>query len=451
MKITRTSGITKRAVRRALGGVALVGLASTALAGCDSGGGDGGQGQSDAGATGSQSLDDGGTQVNDNAYLSLEEAPAAGEVVKQSRVLGLEVLASLAGETLVTSPASTVIALSMLASGATGEAEEEFTAVLGAEGEERDKAVNALMGTLDPYRADVADIDINELPEHPQVHLANQVVIDEGLEVKESYIDSVKEWFHSVIATVKLNSDEGKALLNDWVEENTAGLIEKSAVELDESTRMVLQNAVVFAAAWQIPFDAYATGPATFNLADGTTAEVDFMNATMHVPYAEADGWQMLELPYGDDGNLVARYVMAPEGTDLATAGAPILAVLETSLESQTVDVSIPKLDIASKADLIKPLEDNGLSAVFTGNDNALGYISDTVDLYVDQIWQQGRVILDEAGTVAAVVTEVAVAESSAMLPGVSFVADRPHLIIIEDKTVGWDLFQILVNDPREQ
>ena len=114
------------------------------------------------------------------------------------------------------------------------------------------------------------------------------------------------------------------------------------------------------------------------------------------------------------------------------------------------VQVSIPKLDLASTANLVPALQGSGLNAVFTGADDALGYISDTTDLYVDQAWQQGRIVVDEAGTVAAAVTELGVAEASAILPETSFIADRAHLIIIEDKTVGWDLFQVLVNDPRQ-
>ena len=32
--------------------------------------------------------------------------------------------------------------------------------------------------------------------------------------------------------------------------------------------------------------------------------------------------------------------------------------------------------------------------------------------------------------------------------PEVSFVANRPYLMLITDTNTGWDLFQVLVNNP---
>ena len=67
-------------------------------------------------------------------------------------------------------------------------------------------------------------------------------------------------------------------------------------------------------------------------------------------------------------------------------------------------------------------------------------------------IIQQGRVRLDEEGTVAAATTEIAIEALSAPLGDPKyFTADRPHLVILLDKEVGWDLFQIAVNNPVAQ
>ena len=373
----------------------------------------------------------------------------AGSVVKATRKLGLEVLAHSPKDTLVTSPVSTVVALATLGATATGEAEDQFSVLLGAGGEERNKVVNALLGTLDSYRVPADQIDIEDLPEEPQVHLANQMVLDTGFKVEQTYQDALKRWFNTGTVEAELGDASGKKVLDEWVRENTAGLIEKSAIEPDPDLRLVLQNAIVFASQWQQPFQADATAPSEFHSADGTLVETDFLNGLQLANYSEVDGWKMVELLYGSEGKLAAHFVLPPEGTPAATATTELLGNLEGALVQKMVGISVPKLDLKTSVTLNDPLQKAGLTSVFTDNPPALRYISAAESLMVSEVIQQGSFRVDEAGTVAAAVTEIGVRATSAPAePEVSFVADRPYLVLITDTNTGWDLFQVLVNNP---
>ena len=270
----------------------------------------------------------------------------AGSVVKATRKLGLEVLAHSPKDTLVTSPVSTVVALATLGATATGEAEDQFSVLLGAGGEERNKVVNALLGTLDSYRVPADQIDIEDLPEEPQVHLANQMVLDTGFKVEQTYQDALKRWFNTGTVEAELGDASGKKVLDEWVRGNTAGLIEKSAIEPDPDLRLVLQNAIVFASQWQQPFQADATAPSEFHSADGTLVETDFLNGLQLANYSEVDGWKMVELLYGSEGKLAAHFVLPPEGTPAATATTELLGNLEGALVQKMVGISVPKLDL---------------------------------------------------------------------------------------------------------
>ena len=373
----------------------------------------------------------------------------AGSVVKATRKLGLEVLAHSPKDTLVTSPVSTVVALATLGATATGEAEDQFSVLLGAGGEERNKVVNALLGTLDSYRVPADQIDIEDLPEEPQVHLANQMVLDTGFKVEQTYQDALKRWFNTGTVEAELGDASGKKVLDEWVRGNTAGLIEKSAIEPDPDLRLVLQNAIVFASQWQQPFQADATAPAEFHSADGTLVETDFLNGLQLANYSEVDGWKMVELLYGSEGKLAAHFVLPPEGTPAATATTELLGNLEGALVQKMVGISVPKLDLKTSVTLNDPLQKAGLTSVFTDNPPALRYISAAESLMVSEVIQQGSFRVDEAGTVAAAVTEIGVRATSAPAePEVSFVADRPYLALLTDTNTGWDLFQVLVNNP---
>lgn len=382
-------------------------------------------------------------------HTPLAQAREAGAVVSSTRKLGLDVLASLPKETLVTSPASAVVALAMLGTTADGETEDQLSLLLGAPGVERDRAVNALLGSLDPYRVPVEQIDPQKLPDSPQLHLANQIVLDTGMKVQDAYLGGLKEWYDAGVLETDLATAEGFVPINDWVKRNTAGLIDKSAVEPNADLRLILQNAVVFSSQWQTPFSAGKTMVSEFQTGSGTTVEVPFLNASLPLRYAELEGWQAVELPYGEDGTMVALYVLPPEGTSPTSITAKDLAALEDALDETELGISVPKLNLKSTAELTDPLQRAGLTSVFAETPPALTYISKTENLFVSIVIQQGRFRLDEEGTVAAALTEIAVETSSLPPePTINFVADHPHMIIIKDKEVGWDLFQVLVNDP---
>lgn len=384
--------------------------------------------------------------------VALHDAPDAGSVINSTRELGLAILKETPTETLVVSPASAVIALSMLGSGAQGETEQQLEQVLGAGGTERDRAVNALSGSLDPYRDDVSKLNPKKLPAEPQVHLANQVVLDDQLQIEQSYLDSLKQWFDAGVLHTDLGSAEGKKQLDKWVRYNTAGLIKESAVQPDPMLRLVLQNAVLFAAKWTVPFDAGSSYEQDFTKEDGSTVNAQFMHDHRGTQYSEINGWKMIEMPYGTDQNLVARMVLPPEGVKISDVDSSILDKLEKGLDQQDVIIAIPKLDLKSSSDLIPTLKGLGLTTVFKStHPSSLAYISTAEDLFVSGVVQQGRIIMDEDGTVAAAVTEISVMAGSApakVEPPKEFIADRPFLIILQDKTVGWDLFQVMVNDP---
>lgn len=389
-------------------------------------------------------------------HLQLADAMSSDSVRTATRALGLDVIAAFPGETLVTSPASAVVALSMLGTGASGPTEEQLAQLLGAAGQDRDEAVNALMGSLKPYSVDPTTIDPEKLPDEPGLHLANQAVVSDQIQAEPEYLDSLATWYDAGVLSTDLSSAEGKKILDQWVKENTAGLIEESAVEPSPDLRLVLQNAVLLAAPWTVPFDAEQTQEGDFTTGAGEMVRVDYMNEVRTISYAEVEGWKMIDLPYGSDANLVARYVLPPEGTGLDKITSKDLAALESELEPMLTEVTIPKLDLSSSIDLKDPLIKQGLSSVFSFSPPALEHISSSADqpLYVTLVVQQGKVRVDEEGTVAAAVTEIGIEAGSA--PGeqpdpVEFRADRPHLVLLLDKTVGWDLFQIAVNDPTSE
>ncbi len=380
--------------------------------------------------------------------VALTEAPATAAVVAASDEFGLATLrAADPAENLVFSPASAVVALTMLGEGATNAGAAELDGLLGAGGDDRSVAVNALVGVLRPFDGDPGSVNDEDLPERPLLHVANNVVLDDQADVEAAFLKRLAEYHDAGVQTADLASSAGKDVLDAWVRQHTGGRIEESAMVPSDDLWLVLQDAVLLAARWQQEFDPEATTEASFTAAGGVTQTADFMNTLQPLRYASHAGWQAVELPYREDF-AVARVILPPRGVDPAEVDSGVLAALEDSLGGDStarVMLSLPRFTIDSSTELRDILESVGVRAIFDPAAQALEGISPGNDLHVGQAVQQATITVGEQGTVAAAVTEIGVAGTAAPQIDVVMVVDRPFLVVIEETTTGWDLFHALV------
>ena len=380
------------------------------------------------------------------------DAPASADAVAATEHLGLLALRATAepDANALVSPASLTFALVLLAEGARGETAASLDAALGATGEDRTSAYNALQGALAEHDGDPAVAQDDELPDEPVLHLANQAVLDDGLTVEQPYLDALAASFDAGVQRTDLASGEGKKVLDAWVNEHTGGLIEKSAIEPDPLLRLVLQNAILLAAGWETPFQESTTRDEDFTGPDGT-APTEMLHGTESWAYATHDGWAAVRLPYVDAFH--ADVLLPPSGTDPAEIMPETLGALQEALGAEgprLVELAMPTLELEPPIlDLAPALEEAGLGGLYDGAD--LSGISTTEPLEVSQVLQQAYLSLDEDGTVAAAVTEIGM-EESGIAPGdgpVRMIVDRPYLLRIAHTETSLPLFLAAVRSPQ--
>ena len=141
--------------------------------------------------------------------------------------------------------------------GATDPAAQGLDGLLGAKDEDaRSTTWSAIQSALLVHDGDVADFDpADRAPEHPLLHVADQIVIidhDKPAEIAQAFIDGVRHWFSADLRRVGV--DEAQDVLDTWVDQNTAGLIKSSALQADQ-IELAMQNVVLFAAQWKKLFD----------------------------------------------------------------------------------------------------------------------------------------------------------------------------------------------------
>jgi len=337
--------------------------------------------------------------------------------------LGLRLLARRydgQGNQLV-SPVSLAWALSMAACGAAGDTRDELLNALNVED---GRAVGQWNGPLS----------------ESGLKWANAAFMREDLEVKQGFLEDLEACFEAE----RFPLDDADAV-NAWVDARTEHLIDHLIDELDPQVRLVLLNAIAMDAQWRHEFNPDNTGEGAFH-APGGDVQAQFMRDTFTVDYGESALGQFARLDYLDSD--LRMLVMLPEG-DLSEALAALAADpgLLPGLSPTEVALRLPKLDVSASNALSGDLQALGIETAFT-MDADLTAISDE-PLMIDEVLQNVRLQVDEAGTRAAAATAVMIiAKGASMEQPVTMTVDRPYAMFIVDGRTGAICFAAAICDP---
>ena len=199
---------------------------------------------------------------------------------------------------------------------------------------------------------------------------------------------------------------------------------------------MVLINALYFNAPWENEFDSSMTSEQTFY---GLTKEskVKLMGQKGYFPYAEMNGFQMIQLPY--EGLRYSMYViLPPKDSDLnkliPKMNEGVLNIALDALQMQEVRFFMPRFKAETSMLLNEPLQKMGIKTAFTSAAD-FSAIAEMGPLVLDQVKQKCYVDVSEKGTEAAAVTAVQIKLTS-VRPVVKLPVmrvDRPFVFLIAD------------------
>lgn len=359
------------------------------------------------------------------------------------------------------SPAGTSLTLAMLYTQADKLGDGVAHLLLGPEATlsaaERDTRWQAVLQSL--QRLDTADTEAlksfkpDELPDTPLLHVANNLVqVGSEQRVRTEYVEAVRSWYGATVSQVP--PEEAQEVLDDWARLHTGGLIDKSGIQVNPDTVMVLQNALLLSARWLAPFDATNTlEQQDFRRLDGSHSQATLMEDTRLLPLVTSSEWRAVRLPYtpGPQGENLAMDIVLPDhraglqSLPASTWQEATEALSGPSAQEQQVLLRLPRLDLHPEpADLLQELRQLGISL------DHLKHIGD--GLAVDQAVQQVRLQVQEAGTVGAALTEAGISKSAAgpepVEPEAEFIADHPFVLRVVELGSGLAVFEAAVMDP---
>lgn len=359
----------------------------------------------------------------------------------------MQYAAAQEAENPVLSPLSAYLCLAMLMPGANENTKAEFEKILGADWD----YVSALA-------ADIA-AQLEKTGGSTKLDLANSIWTDDDKAViEEEWLKTVKAYFGPDIYSADLPSDGALKAINKWVNDKTNGMIPKLHDEnYDKDTIMVLLNALYMKAEWAHKFEGQDTYDREFTKADGSAVTVPFMNMfEAYESYIKTDDAEGIMLPY-DDGRL-AFIALKPDDGDARKyaagfTGAKLKEALAAAKADTFVTVNMPKFDTEYSVYLTDALKAMGMTDAFDPFLADLTGAGRGVDgpLYISYVFQRVKVDVNEEGTEAAAVTEIATAERCALPADEPIVLtfDKPFVYAIVDTETGVPLFMGVMENPE--
>ena len=242
--------------------------------------------------------------------------------------------------------------------------------------------------------------------------------------------------------------------LNQWVEQNTDGMVKDILDRIPREAIMYLVNAAAFDAKWEKPYQSSQVGKGTFTREDGSESEVPMMYSMESVflkgehavgfcrPYASGYYFAAI-LP--EEGWTLQEYIRQLDGEALRN--------MFTSPAEAAVETALPKFKGESSLELSDTLAGMGMPLAF---DSGLADFSgigscEGGNISISRILHKTYIEVDELGTKAGAATVVEMEAGGAYTVTENVILDRPFLYAIVDKETDLPIFIGIVEDPAAE
>ena len=341
------------------------------------------------------------------------------------------------------SPFSVSVALAMTLNGASGETEQAMTNTLQLQGASS-ASINVGYAQLQ-QALQVSDPKV-------KLTIANSLWGRQGISFKPDFLQRNTQFFGAEISTLDFTDPSAPTTINQWVNTNTEGKIQKIIDQIDPSMVLFLINAIYFKGTWETEFDPSRTRERAFHLATGAEKQVAMMTRTDDYPYYRGEDFQAIGLPYGNGQMRMYIFLPDPESDLNAFSGSLDPENWESwmsQFHKREVSVVIPKFKMEYGTTLNDTLNALGMGIAFESELADFSRMASLDgNLYIAKIDHKAVIEVNEEGTVAAAATSVGIGVTSLPPPPIHFIADRPFFFAIRDNETKTMLFMGVVMEP---
>ena len=335
-------------------------------------------------------------------------------------------------ENIVISPISIDYALLLFANGANDSTKKEVLNYLGGDLESLNTEFSEYLSSL-----------------NSSLRIANSIWFNEpSVNIKEDYRIAMEDDFHATIEGVDFSKGETKDLINDWINEETDGLIPKIATEFSPDTIMTLINALYFDENWMEEFISSATKPENFYV-NNAAVTVDMMKGKVY-DYLETDEVTGFIKYYMNPRYAFVAILPKNESYSLKDINFNELLSSKESIETR---IKMPSFKVEFNTSLNNYLKEYGIRSMFDVNDCNLDnmFVINSKNPFVSSVLHQNVIDVSEHGTRAASATTI-VTIGASFNPNPQYkevILNKPFDFVIMDMEYNKPLFIGHVENPN--
>ena len=331
------------------------------------------------------------------------------------------------GKNTLISPLSVLCALAMTANGAEEETLAQMEEVLGMTTDELNLYLYSYMKNLpqgDKYK----------------LSLANSIWFteDERFTVNQDFLQTNADYYGADIYKAPFDKQTLKDI-NNWVKQNTDGMIPEILDQIPPEAIMYLVNALAFEAEWSEIYEKHQVKDGEFTKEDGTKQDVEFMYGSEGTYFEDEKATGFMKRYKGGKYAFVA--MLPNEGVSvseyIASLDGESLNALLANPQYATVRTSIPKFETEYKVEMSDILQSMGMTEAFdmyNADFEGLGTSTDG-NIYISRVLHKTFISVGEKGTKAGAATIVEMNDCAAAEPTEpkEVYLDRPFVYMLVD------------------
>ena len=361
---------------------------------------------------------------------SIELTDNERQLVENNNQFALNLFLKARGaESILLSPLSITIDLGMLNNGADGVTREEIDAVLGSQNVGGADVINQFCKKL--------LTESGGLDETTRIAIANNIYVNSasGCQLLPAFVETAQQYYDATPESRDFGDGLTRDVINQWGSDHTEGMIEEAIKEDEFNPDAVsyLLNALYFKGEWTHKFNAAETRRCLF---DNEQKEARMMHQCSEFSYAENKVYQSIILPYGN-----MAYQMTVFLPNWGKTIDDVLTAMKSEGWSQDlygpchVDLYMPKFETSTDMRLEDIMMSLGMPNAFDGGYGFNEFCNENV--IIGMMKQAAKIKLDEEGTEASAVTVIEAGKGESGPNYAEFVADRPFLYIISERSTG--------------
>jgi len=329
------------------------------------------------------------------------------------------------GKNTLISPLSVLCALAMTANGADGETLSQMEEVLGMTADELNLYIHSYMGNLPEA-------------EKYKLKLANSIWFtdDERFTVNQDFLQTNADYYGADIYKAPFD-DTTLADINNWVSENTDGMIEDILDKIPDTAIMYLVNALAFEAEWQDIYLKSQVRIGRFKTESGIAKNAEFMHSQENVYLEDENATGFMK--YYKDSKYAFVALLPNERVSvkdyLATLTGEKLADMLANHDYAAVSTSIPKFETEYKIEMSDVLKSLGMTDAFDMYEADFTRLGESSggNIFINRVIHKTFISVGEKGTKAGAATIVEMTDGAMAVEPKTVFLDRPFVYMLVD------------------